>query len=233
VKKLILNSLIVLSALKPLSAMASVDDEVRTAMGQLQKQINLIGEIEPYVERLDIARLYVLKSATQVVLNSITSNGLGNKTTFQSYQHQIIKFRYSTSFFKAITTTQTTVPIAEIQKIEEGIIKAFGWDDSPYTQITADVFTQLHDLFEQLGKLPVTQTLRDQVVAFTPELGRVIAIAKQGDRPKTFEAARPLYFKLTGLYNLMNEVAAADAAFPIVIEIQGLNEFYAEFAQIN
>ena len=86
-------------------------DEVEQAKARLNRQIQVIGILEPFVERPYLARLYVLRSASTSVLESIKKNGLGHKATFQEYQKLIVAYRYSIAFFKQIDINLAIFPI--------------------------------------------------------------------------------------------------------------------------
>lgn len=203
------------------------------ALKQLRQESELITSIEPYVERLDLSRLYVLRTAVTRVTQAVTTNGLGHKSTFQEYQNHVVSFRYSSAFFKRIETRRTKEWLVQLQGIAKAIEENFGFDDSPYTQITASVFTQMHKLILELEQLAISDGLRAKLGELKAPIGNVVAVAKQGDRPKAFEAALPVYQRIKGLYGDFFEVASSSAAFSTVMEIQGLNEFYGEFAQVT
>jgi len=206
---------------------------VGKASSQLQSELKLISTIEPYVERPDLARLYVLKQASQRVLDLIAGKGLANMATIREYQVLIVTYRYSTSFFKKIETEETSEAIKSLLTINEQIVADRGFDDSPYTQLTLSTIGQMYKLFQDLSKLPITPEFKKSIDNLVPDFGNVMAIAKQGDRPKTFEAAKALYFKVVALYPLFQQVAASNEAYDLTLGIQGLAEFYAEYAQID
>jgi hypothetical protein len=153
--------------------------------------------------------------------------------TIREYQILIVTFRYSKSFFQKITTQQTDGLIKRLLEINEQIVADRGFDDSPYTQITLSTFGQLHKLTQDIMNLPVSEDLKKNLKALIPDYGNVMAIAKQGDRPKTFAAATEVYRKIAALYPMFQEVAPNNQAFETVLGIEGLAEFYAEFAQIH
>lgn len=209
-------------------------------------QIQQLDAIAPYVERTDYSRLLVIRKSVEQVIQSMEDNvasGL-KEVTFQTLrliQNVIVQYRFSQVYFgwsepKAVTSIYVEAVAANIDQLKilsDTIVKEFGFDDSPYTQITANTFRQMQRLLQQLETLPLEQKFKDQLRALWPGIGEVIAIAEQGDRPKTFEKAIPMVDELKKLYPLFNQVSAVDAAFEMVMELQGLNEFYAEFAQIE
>jgi hypothetical protein len=211
----------------------SDDGEVTKAVGQLKGEISLISDMEPFVQSPDRARLYILKQASQRVLDLIGSKGLANMATIREYQVLIVTYRYSKSYFDRVETDYTTDDIQKIQGITEKIVADRGFDDSPYTQITLSTFNQLQKLTQDMLALPIKDDLKKGLQEIIPDFGTVVAIAKQGDRPKTFAAAIGVYKKVEALYPLFHEVASNNQAFDTVLEIEGLAEFYAEFAQVG
>jgi len=223
--------------LLPLFLVSSVfyaEDEVSIARAQLNRAVELIEGVIPGTERLETARLSFLKRNFLAVRTSLQQNGLAHAATMRSYQQLIVAFRYSNSFLKQLESEYTIGALKELYDINELIAKARGFDDTPYTQITANVFSEMHQLFLQLETLAsLSPDLKNPIHALIPKMGNVIAIAKQGDRPKTFAAAVPLSKEITALYAAFGKIQHANPAFDAVLDIQGLNEFYAEFAQIE
>ena len=213
----------------------SFADEVSDAKARLTRQVQLIESIEPYVERPDLARLYVLRSASQSVLASIEKNGLANKSTFGEFQKLIVAYRFSIAFFRQIETERSREWIVELLKINDDISKVHGFDDSPYTQITLGVYTQMDKLLAQLNTLPISDALKVTLANVKPVLGEVLAMAKakEGDRRTVYPVAEKAYIAVKELYPEFAKIAASDRAFEITLEIQGLNEFYGEFAEFE
>ncbi|MFM8315859.1 MAG: hypothetical protein ACKOA8_16380, partial [Deltaproteobacteria bacterium] len=217
-----------------LSSIAHSFDEVSLAIEQLDRAVYLIEGIQRPAEQLDKARLGFIKRNALMVKSSVQEKGLAHAATMRSYQQLIVAFRYSSSFLKQLATEYSGEAIKELVDIHEAIVKARGFDDTPYTQITANVFGEMYQLVKQLSTVSVLPAgLKPKLDALIPKIGNVIAIAKQGDRPKTFKAAVPLSQEITALYGDLGKVQHANSAFDIVLDIQGLNEFYAEFAQIE
>ena len=52
-------------------------------------------------------------------------------------------------------------------------------------------------------------------------------------RPKAFAAGKTVYSQVTSLYPVLQNLAASNTSFLFVLEIQGLNEFFGEYAQIE
>lgn len=210
-------------------------DEVNSAKSRLNRQLQLIGQLEPFVERPYLARLYVLRSSSNNVLESINKNGLAHKTTFQEYQKLIVSYRYSVAFFKQIETEDTKAWCVELLKINQEIVDAHGFDDSPYTQITLSVYTQMEKLINQLSLLSLPDDLKVKIANVKPVLGEVLAIAKAkgGDRRTVYPVAERAFEAIEDLYADFNKISASDSAFEVTLEIQGLNEFYAEFAEFG
>lgn len=216
------------------SFMANALDEVSVAIEQLDRTVQILEVLQNTSEQLDRARLGFIKRNALMVKSSIKDKGLAHAATMRSYQQLIVAFRYSSSFLKQLSTESTGESIKELVDINELIVKDRGFDDTPYTQITANVFTEMYQLVLQLSTAStLPEGLKPKLDSLVPKLGNVIAIAKQGDRPKTFKAAVPLSQEITALYADLGRVQHANSAFDTVLDIQGLNEFYAEYAQIE
>lgn len=210
------------------------------------RQIELLNEIAPYVERIDTARLFVVRNGVEAVKSDIEANVQAgkNEITFQTLrliQNLIIQYRFSQVFFgwtepRSITSIYTEVTagqLAELKTSSDEMVKTYGYDDSPYTQITANTFRQMQRLLKQLEDLAINEALKKELRAMWMPIGETIAVAEQGDRPKTFEKAIPVVQKMRALYPMFDDIASSDAGFQMIMELQGLTEFYAEFAQVE
>lgn len=217
------------------SSRLKADNEAEVAKGQLSDILANIAKMETYVERSQFARLFVLRKVTQKTLTSVQTIGLGNMATMRSYQEMIVAFRFSVTYFHELKNEKNEKVIDSILAISKKIEQDRGFDDSPYTQITASVFTQMHVLILELISRDgvVDDALKAKLVALKAPIGYVIAVAKEGDRPNTFKAAVPVYHQIAALYMDFDKIMGTHAAFNSIIEIQGLNEFYAEYAQIR
>lgn len=212
----------------------------------LKKQVSIIETISPFVERVDMSRLLVIKNT----VNSVTDNILENEAagrpqvTFQTMsliQNMIIQYRFSQVFFgwsepvsiTAITTEHIKPYLDDLEVLTEKIRTDFGFNDAPYTQITANTFRQMQKLLKHLEELAIDDTLKKDLRALWRPIGETIAIASQGDRPRAFDSARLVIQDLRALYPYFDEVGASAAGFSSILELQGLAEFYAEFAQMD
>ena len=212
---------------------SGADDEVAKAKAQLNREIEILNKVSFYVERPDLGRLNFLRDASQRVLEMIAKKGLSHSATIREYQTLIVAYRYSMAYLRRISTEEIEPMLQEILRINEEIIADRGFDDSPYTQITYSTFAQLHKLSTDLVALNLSDRLKAEVTDMLPEFGNVLALAKEGDRPRTFEAAKRLYSRIKLLYPEFQQISSSNQAFDIVLSIQGLAEFYAEFAQIE
>jgi hypothetical protein len=209
-------------------------------------QVALMDKISPYVERIDLARLIVVKKSAEAVSADIVKNLAEgrNEVTFQTLrlvQNLIVQYRFSQVFFgwttprsiNSIYTEYTAADLAKLQTISTEMVKTYGYDDSPYTQITANTFRQMQRLLQQLETLPMDASFKQQLRDLWQPIGETIAIAEQGDRPKTFAKAIPVIQLVQALYPMFDKISASEAGFPMIMELQGLTEFYAEFAQMD
>ena len=212
----------------------------------LNRQITILDTISPFVERVDQSRLLVIKNSVNVVLTDIKGNTEAGRpeTTFQTMrliQNLIIQYRFSKVFFGwsepismlSIYTPSIAPYLDELKKLSTKIEKDFGLDDSPYTQITANTFKQMQKLLKQLEELPIDSNLKKDLRNLWRPIGEAIAIAEQGDRPRAFEKAKIVVEDLRRLYPYFDQVSTSAAGFSQVLELQGLAEFYAEFAQMD
>ncbi len=213
---------------------------------RFKEQIALMIKVSRFVERADAARLLVIRNSAEKVVTDIDDNVAKGREpvtlqTLRLMQNLIIQYRFSQVFFgwatppapTSIFTLQTAQELASLQHQYEQLVAEYGFDDSPYTQITANTFRQMHKLLTQLEALPISSELKLALKDLRPAIGETIAIAEQGDRPKTFERAVPLTIKIQQIYPIFDQVSTTAVGFPLILELQGLNEFYAEFAQVE
>jgi len=230
-KKTILKTLIAgLMVLTSWAAHANDDDN---AMKDLNTVIDNITDIKPYTERGDLGRLIMLQKSTQKVLDSIDANGMANNKTMNAFLEMCISFRYSQAFFIAISSSQTTATIKAIQDTVRKISTERGFDDSPATQVTSNVLNQIARVSDQLMKVDISSNLKQKLNQLKPQLGQAIAVARQGDRPNAFAEGNKIYSAYYQLSPDFDKVMSSKEAFNMVLELQGLMEFYAEFAQIS
>ncbi len=209
-----------------------IADELTQSIAALKEQLALLRKIEPWIEGTDKARLFLLSKSTQNVLDSIEAHGLGNSKTFHAYQHLIVSYRFSTSFFEMIRSDRSQDKIAKLVNITQKIAEKHGFDDSPYTRIIENTFRQMHKLFVELESSSVSTPLKKAFEELRPMLGNVITIATQGDRPKAFAEGKLVYHRIRELYPEMEkEEGRSRAVYPAILEIIGLNEFYGEYSQ--
>ena len=208
-------------------------DEVTIAKEQLTRQESLIATIAYTTERHDRARLMILRDASRRVLTMIDSVGLGHMQTLREYQVQIVTYRFSQEFLRSITTGASAPAIEELQTIQQRIIEDRGMDDTPYTRITYSIFSQMREQLLLLQEQRISQELSERITALNPQFGNVLALAQDGDRPRTFEAAKVLYFEIQSLYPALDAISGSSPAYDLSLTIRGLNEFYAEFGQIH
>lgn len=216
------------------------------AVALLNQQLGLLSTIEPTVERIDQARLLVVRKAIEAVIADIRDNKTAGRSeiTFQTMrllQYLIIQYRFSTAFFGwqetpsllSIYTPQTQVPLTKLKQSYEDLQKSFGIDDTPYTKITSYYFRQMEKLVRQVEQLPLDETFKASLHELLSPIGHTVAIAEQGDRPKTFRAAKEVLPMIKALYPQFNRLSSTSAGYAAILELQGLTETYAEFAQVD
>lgn len=209
-------------------------------------QIDQIEEISYFVDRVDLARLISIRASIQTIVDDLEANVRAKKqeVTFSSLrkiQNLIVQYRFSQVFFgwstprssTSVYTEYTSGALQKLNQLQQEMVVKFGYDDSPYTQITAQSFKQIQKLMYQLEDLPIDSQFKADLRATWRDIGEVIAISEQGDRPLAFKKSIPMLEKLRKLYPQFDQVSATNIGFPIVMEIQGLVEFYAEYAQVE
>jgi hypothetical protein len=223
--------------------LASAADAI---LDPLHEQEQLIDSLTATVQRVDMARLQVVRTTIETVAQDIENNRkLGKKdVTFQTLrlmQNLIIQYRFSKVFFgwttpvslTSIYTEETSETLAKLNTLSEQLVSDYGFDDSPYTQITGNTFRQMQKLLAQAEDLAIAPELKTQLRGLWPRIGQVISIAEQGDRPSAFAKSVPLVKTIRSFYPMFDAISSSQAGFQVILEIQGLNEFYAEFAQVE
>lgn len=229
-RRMITSLLLALAVALPAHA-----NEVTTAKKQLDAVIaNLEFVKREGLHLMDEGRLFILQDAAQKVAKLIQERGLANTVTMNAYQQLIVKFRFSTQFFEFIRTKKTEARIADTLNIVAKIRQERGFDDEPYTKILKSNLTQIKESLDQVAKASRTpEETRRRIQALTLDFGNAIAVADQGDRPKAFEQAISLHRKLKDLYGALQALAGDQNTFRFVLEVMGLNEFVAEYAQLE
>lgn len=178
--------------------------EGERAVQQLNELIKMLTEIETVVERPELGRLFLLKKRSQGVLDAINKMGLSHMGTLRSYQDFIVVFRYSSAYLQHIRTKKTDEQLSRAINIVNEIAVQRGFDDSPYTQITKSTFEQIRELFLELVNKTGDPLLKSAYSDLLPSLGDVIVKGKEGDRPDAYEAGKVVYYRIKGLYPLLN-----------------------------
>lgn len=208
-------------------------------------QIYLIDQMVPLVEKGDLGRLHYVKKSIQAILENIEKNLKEGRIeitvqTLKLIQNLVIQYRYSQVYFgwttprsaTSIYTPFTSPFLERLKKNNEQMVLEFGYDELPYSQITANAFHQMHALLKQLEALPIPADLKNELRALWMPIGETIALAEQGDRPKTFAKAALVIKIMRSLYPMFDRISATDVGYALVMELQGLTEYYADYAQV-
>lgn len=209
----------------------SFADELGEAKALLQRQLQLIQLIQPYVPRRRLGRLFFLRSLTKSVADSIDKKGLGHKATDRAYQILTDRCKHSLSYFRAIDTEDTANYAVEFLKNNERIIDKRGYDDYAYSSITFDTYTDMKDVIDRLMVLPISTGLRMELLQLKTHIGELLGKASGGDKRTLYPLGESVYREAIELYPEFNKIASSDLAFELTEEIQGLNEYYGEFAE--
>lgn len=199
---------------------------------QIERAIYLADRIEVFIEAPDLPRLTFLKGKLAKILECVKRGESETFETLHYFHEMILTFRYSTSYFKQVETEFTVTEIRELLALTETIARDRKFDEFVHTHITESVFAQMYKLIRQLVDAhSLSDALIEALDQLTVPLGHALAQAKNGDRPDTFDMALPLSKKIEGLYDKFYEIGRSHSAWDALIEIQGLNDFYLEFAK--
>lgn len=221
-----------LVALALAPATARAESEADIAKDKLQKQITLCDAIKPYLERSDVPRLAIMSDATKRVIASINEVGVAHMKTMGEYQILIITYRSSKMFLESVMSDAVAQQVTDLNAVTAQIATDTGIDGWP-TKMVYGIFTQMRDQFTRLRQLPIPAALQNAIGNLDADFGNVLALGLEGDRPKTFEAATALYYRIVALYPQIESVGGSTPAFDVGLTIRALSEFYAEYAQVH
>lgn len=207
-------------------------------------QLDQLNHISNFVERRDLGRLIAIQNAIKNIIKDMAENleaGREEVTfkTLRRIESIIIQYRFSKSFFGwssprsplSIYNEHSKVELERLRDLQEDLMVTYGYEAYPYSIITASSFRQIQRLLQQLEEFPIDAQLKSELRERWRLIGEVIAIAEQGDRPLAFAKATQAVDNLRQLYPQFDEFSTINAAFPLIMEIQGLIEFYADYAQ--
>jgi hypothetical protein len=217
------------------SALLLCSERLKAAGNETQDLYQLaskLKQVEEYLEQDDVPRMSIFKNAVLKVEESIKANGLAHMTTLRAYQGLIVRFRYSSAYFQRVESASTRPMLKEALALVEKISRDRGFDDSPYTQITAEVFSEVKVVLDQIKASSSTE-VREAIDGLLEELGSTIAQGKQGDRPKTFKAGTALQKRISKLMPLIESESRKANFAEISLNLRGLLEFYGEYAQME
>lgn len=229
-----MKKLIILLLALVIPALAQAN-EVENAKRQLQRVLTNLDHIKRSgLHVQDEGRVFILERSVNEVLAAVNEKGIGNLRTLNLYQQLIVKFRFSNQFFEFIRTGQTEKQIADTLELMAKIREERGFDDDPYSKVLKSNLEQIHNSLAQIARMDGTpQETKKRIQALTPKFGAAIAVADQGDRPKAFAQAIELYSTVKDLYGALQQLSGNPAAFRLVLEVMGLNEFVAEYSQVE
>jgi hypothetical protein len=221
-------SVVVLAGLMAAMAWAA-DTDTET---EIERAIYLVDRVGVFLEAPDLPRLAFLRKKLEVVLDHVKRGEGETFETLHYFHEMILTFRYSSSYFKQIRTELTEGEIQELTGLTEKIARERKFDEFVHTHITESVLAQMHKLIRQLiDSHGLPPELTNRLEALSAPLGYALAKAKNGDRPDAFDMATPVARKVEALYADFYGVGRSHSAWEILLEIQGLNDFYLEFAK--
>lgn len=206
--------------------------ETEDAILKLSNQLNLIAQIKRYVDVQDQGRLIVIKNATEQTINRIKTDGLTHARTLNEYLKQYITYKSSTSYFSYVNSAVITYKVKNLYDIMDLIAKERGLDEFTFNKMTYNTYSQMHLLLQELQKNSMSEELKTELVALNVDFGHLLATANSGDNIPTFKEGAVMYQKIVALYPKFYELANRGPVFDLILNIQGLNELYAEYAGI-
>ena len=157
-------------------------DEVEQAKTELKRQIEICNTLDGYVENYLKPRLKIIRESSELTLAAVEQNGLGNTTTMNLFQMQIITYQYSELFIESLKSPITEDLIKELSEIAAKIKSDRG---GPYLKITNYIFSNMERHFRDLKSLANNDPLATKLdnMNLWAELGDVIASSAGGDSP--------------------------------------------------
>ena len=215
------------------SSLGVAQVDTTKALEQLDVIITNLHRAKHYVEKHDQGRVLILEKVVQKTRNTVSEKGVGHMEAVRCYQEMIIAFKYSDDFFNKIQTQVSSAKIARIRTLANQISVEKGLNDSPYTKITESIYSQILVLIDELIELPIGLRLKEKMMRIRPEIGNLLALARLGDRPRTFSAADDVHEKIDSIADDISDLILNDEVLNIFVGITTLNEFYSKFAQLG
>lgn len=210
-------------------------------VAKLERQLLQLETLSSLVFSTERARVYILKLATIKIISLINNVGLLHQNTNLAYQSYILRYRFSNDLFKHIRLNQTNPKnathriVADILAIYSQVEKERGLNGSNlYSHFTEDIFKQIKELLQNASKIKAyngdLQKIFNTLIAPT---GKLLAKARQGDRPSVFAEGKKLYEQYKVYYPQFFTHHNNNKTFDLIFQIQGLLELFAEFAEVD
>ena len=200
---------------------------------ELLTQIQILRDIEPYVEKIDLPRLRNLQAALADALQKLSTLGIVNRESIQAIQRVVLVYRYSESYLKSISSQLIAPQILRINALIQVLSKRHGFDEVQGSNLIEIMTKQMATLVEQLLKNSEDSELTRDLSALKIKIGEAQAVAELGDRPRAFRAGDQAYHSLTLLYSRLFGIQVSDNSFNTARELIELNEFYGHYSQIG
>jgi hypothetical protein len=206
--------------------------ETDDAIAKLTGQVTLINQIKRFVDVQDQGRLIVLKNATEQTINRIKTDGLLHTRTLNEYLKQYITYKSSTAYFNYVNSAVIAVNVKNLYEIMDAISKERGLDDFSFNKMTYNTFSQMHALIQEVMKGNIDPALKEELIQINVDFGHLLATANLGDNIPTFKAGEEMYHKIEALYPQFFKISNSGPMYDVILNIQGLNELYSEYAGI-
>lgn len=208
---------------------------VEQMLVRLDRQTKLIVSLEKGIELSERGRLVILRQSSERLAQAIRDPKMGpiHSETTRRVHDYVIKYEFSKTFLASIKTLSSSSVVDAIWETGVWVKDLYGFSESPLFQITKSTFEQLDKLVRQFVALDPPASLKNSLENLVVDMGRLIAIASLGDNLKTFEAAKPVCKTMVDLYPALISFAKTDPAFSLLLEFQGLTDFYIDFAKVG
>jgi len=180
----------------------------------------------------------VLKIASVRLLEAVGDDDSLSQKAHNEAINLVIRYKHSQGFLHFIKSDLNDHAIDELNQLTHSIAKARGLLDLPESTVTACFYDQMRELLLELSTMALDDKLKKKTTDLMPYIGDVIAAGGPGlgDNLVTHFKAVPLYKRVEALYPLFHKYIRSDTedpAYSQVLEIQGLNELYAEYSKFN
>lgn len=218
------------------AAFAYPQTKEQLVVGTLKMQMTALAIASALIEKPELGRYMRLSKVAEQVIQKLEDSDKGplHPETGRALRKYGFVFAKAETFLRRVKTAKTAVDIEQILKFAKDIKDALQLNEAIYTYNTQaaldEIVVKINDALSQNPPTQLRKKLEDVKLADIP---RVIAKSATGDHSKTYTAAIPLCHKIRTLYDEFYAIPADTSLFDVLLDIQGINEEYIEFAKIE